>query len=424
MTAGKNLLSFRKQNSLSKNNTAIGFKKLHFKHQATFGDTGINLSSIVLPTGSSYVNPSSAELLNAGIFNYKKNITITSTFRGILMEEISYEVVSSSRIDFVGFTAEDNEVFNVTVDYVAFSGREILEGSPLNVSGDLAVGVTDFNVGKLFEIGKYPDNQMGAVLVFRNGLIQTRNSGNSSTVLDGNYYEVDNGSGSGQIIRFNNAPSGQSDAIIVVGNGMFVYSFDNSALQTIENLSSKIDSIIPTVAELADVPESSFGGVSNSDLKSFGDLVINILSAQVPIKTTWEGFTPVFTYAPSYNILQPFRWMRDGSRLLLEGMVQFTGTGPASIVNLALPAALNGIAFFNSDNYAAGFATTYAIASDSGFSVCGVRAVGTHFEFMDNDSGSTLSGSNINNGNIISIKVDVRINGWNETQTIKEQLGL
>lgn len=272
---GKNTLSLKRKDVAEQKSIAVGFKKIQFAHKATLGDASINFNALVLPPEmSGFTNPSPAELLAAQLFFYRKNLTLVSSTKGVLIDYMSYDVSSSNQINFVGFTADDGEVFTGVIDHNARTGINLVDAAPLVSTGELAVSATDFNVGQLFEINKYSSSQVGAVIVYRNGAQQFRNTNNSSVTLDGNYYEVNNGSGTGQIIRFNTAASGLPDSILVVSNGLMAYNPDGSALQRIENLSGKIDSMVPTVAALAGVPESNFGGVTNVDLKSFGDLVL------------------------------------------------------------------------------------------------------------------------------------------------------
>jgi hypothetical protein len=206
------------------------------------------------------------------------------------MDYLSYDVASSSRINFIGFTAEEGEIFIGVIDYNARNGLQTVDAAPLVASGTLAIGVTDFNVGQTFEVNKYSSGQVGAVIVFRNGVQQFRNSNNSSVTLDGNYYEVNNGSGLGSIIRFNNAPSGQDDNILVVSNGLLVYNPDGSALQQIETLAGQIDAMIPALASASGQPESAFQAApNNADLKSFGDRVLALETSKANVFTIpWQ----------------------------------------------------------------------------------------------------------------------------------------
>jgi len=292
---GKNTLSLRRKDVQEQKSIAIGFKKIQFAHKATLGDTGINLNSLILPSEmSGFTNPSPAELLEAQLFFYRKNLTLISSTKGLLIDYMSYNVSSSSQITFVNFTADDGEVFTGIIDAVARTGIQLVDAAPLVSTGELAIAAFDFNVGQLFEINKYSSSQVGGVIVYRNGAQQFRNTSNSAVTLDGNYYEVNNGSGTGQVIRFNSAPSGSSDSILVVSNGLMAYNPDGSALQRIESISGKIDSMVPTLAALAGVPQSTFGGVTNVDLKSFGDVVLSntnrLTALEVQPRTAFKSY--------------------------------------------------------------------------------------------------------------------------------------
>lgn len=278
--AGKNSISFRKKDLQDQRSIAIGFKKTIFAHKATTGDTGITLSSLVTPSEMSsvgFVNPSASDIVNAQLFFYQKNLTLMSSLRGELIPYLSYTISSSNRIVFNGFTAADGEIFVGVIDFNAVTGTQVVDATFATATGTMAIGATDFNVGQAFAINQYPSQQVGAVLVFRNGQQQFRCIGNNAA-NEGNYTEVDNGSGLGQIIRFVVAAPGptEGDSILVVSNGLVAYAPDNSALQQIETLAGQIDDMIPTLAALAGVPESDFQSAPNNvDLKSFGDQVFN-----------------------------------------------------------------------------------------------------------------------------------------------------
>jgi hypothetical protein len=165
---------------------------------------------------------------------------------------------------------------------------------------------------------------------------QFRNTNNSAITLDGNYYEVNNGSGTGQVIRFNNAPSGQDDSILVVSNGLLAYNPDGSALQQIEVLAGKIDAMVPTLADLAGVPETNFQAIpSNVDLKSFGDTVLAILNVSVKqynslgFLTTTGSWTTNTNYSGSY-------W-QDGEFLVGYVLLSLDGAPTAVTLTLNLP---------------------------------------------------------------------------------------
>ena len=273
---GKSTLSLRKKDVQQQKQAGATYRRVVFAHKASAGETGINLTALVQPSEMAalgFTNPSTSDLLAANMLFYKKNLTIISSARGTLMQDLSYTVPTSSRIEFQGFTSLQDEIFTCLLETGVRDGQSIVDASPIIATGELAVGSTDFNVGVPFEVGKYSAQQIGSVLVFRNGAIQFRNPSNSTS--GGNYQEVDNGSGLGTIIRFNNAPAGQSDNIVVWGN-LLAERPDGSMMAAIESLAGQLDQMIPTLAALAGVPETNFQAQpNNQDLKAFGDQVLD-----------------------------------------------------------------------------------------------------------------------------------------------------
>jgi hypothetical protein len=273
----KSTLSLKKRDVQQQKQAGTAYRRLVFAHKANAGETGINFTALVQPgemAALGFVNPNAGDILAANILFYKKNLTIISSARGVLMQDLSYTVPTSSRIEFQGFTALQDEIFTCILETGVRDGLTMVDASPIVATGELAVGATDFNVGTPFEVNKYDAQQIGAVLVFRNGQIQFRNPGNGTT--GGNYQEVNNGSGLGTVIRFNTAPSAQSDNIVVWGH-LMAERPDGSMMAAIESLAGQIDQMIPTLAAVAGVPTTTFQGApNNQDLKAFGDRVLSL----------------------------------------------------------------------------------------------------------------------------------------------------
>lgn len=272
---GNGSKSIRRKDVQEQKSIAVGLKKLVMAHKATLGDTGINLTSLNNPTEMSslgFTNPLSSEILGANLKFYRNNLRIVSSHKGLLMDYLSYTVDSGSRITFQGFTAEDGEIFMMTFEDAAKTGVQMVDAAPLTSTGTLAVGVTDYNVGTPFEVNKYPTSQVGSVLVFRNGAIQFRNPNNGTS--GGNYREVEAGSGLGVIIRFNNAPIGIEDNILVVSNGLLVYRPDGSLMAEIETLAGQLDVHREILEDVTGLPVAP-GAPNNVDLKAFGDQVLD-----------------------------------------------------------------------------------------------------------------------------------------------------
>jgi hypothetical protein len=278
---GKNTKSIRKKDLKESRSKATGFTKLTFAHKAVAGETGIDLGSLVTPTEMAslgFTNPTSGALLEAKLFQFQDNLRLQSSLRGTLMKDLAYRVVSNSRISFEGFTAEEGEIFTGTLDSNPVNGISVVDAQSIIRTGTLLAGQTDVNVGTPFELNKFPGEQMGAVRLYIDGVLQTRNSNNSDTNQDGNYYEFGS-QGIATILRVNNTDV-QDRSYVVISNEALTEPPRDSAFAAIEKVSGQVDALIPTVSALAGVPVTDFQAApSNADLKVFGDRVIGVEQA-------------------------------------------------------------------------------------------------------------------------------------------------
>lgn len=296
---GKNSTGYSKVDYPESKIPAVGFKRTRFAHQATAGDVGINFGSLITPQSMlnrGFVQPSHSTLIGLNIGVYKNNLDLSSSARGPLEADFDYEITSSNQINFLGFSALQDEVFIGKIDPVCFTGTLTADGTAQPTTGTLAVGVSQFNVGFPFQINQYPGQQLGAIQVFRNGKIQARNLGNSPSG-NGNYWEQPVSGGFGYLINFNVPGSLQADgsleSIMIVVNGFLLERPQASTLATIENLQGQMDVLAPTVASLAGVPLSNFQVTPNHpDLASFGQLVLSMqatLLARTPMGVKYNG---------------------------------------------------------------------------------------------------------------------------------------
>lgn len=352
---GKGSLSLRKQDVAQQKLAGTAYRRLVFAHKAAAGETGLDLTTLTQPSEMAalgFTNPSTADILSAKIFLYKKNVTVISSLRGVLMQDLSYTIPSSTSIDFQGFTSALDEIFTVTVETGVRDGLTLVDASPVVATGELAVGVTDFNTGTAFEVNKYSAQQIGAVLVFRNGQLQFRNPSNGTS--GGNYQEVNNGSGLGTIIRFNNAPVTQSDNIVVWGS-LLAERPDGSMMASIESIAGQVDAMIPTLASLAGVAESTFQAApNNQDLKAFGDKILAIYpiivgsaaqvtsgvasysSVQSAINAAAAGQKILVlpgTYTENVSVGKEIVLEGSGRNSVINGTLTFTSTSDYSMSN-------------------------------------------------------------------------------------------
>lgn len=270
--------SIRKADILQQRNTPTTYRRVVFAHKATAGETGINLLNLTTPTEMTSVGfsqPSFSELQAIHLKFNRKNLEIVSSSRGQLQDYVSYNVNTSNQIEFNGFTADADEIFVCTVTHQPATGVNVVDAAPLVSTGTLPATEDEYYVGQSFEVNKYSTSQIGAVLVYVEGALQLRNSGNAtaSPSADGNYQEIDSGDGSGSIIKFNTTVAADQ-TVMVVSNGLLVNNPDDSRDQTIESLAGQVDAMIPTLASVAGVPESDFQAAPNQvDLKAFSSKV-------------------------------------------------------------------------------------------------------------------------------------------------------
>ena len=293
MIQGSGNTSLRKQDLENQRIPAVGFQKTYAAHKATAGQTSINLTALTLPpemAANGLTNPSTATLQAANLLFYRKNLTVTSSLRGRLIDQLSYTVATSTSISLLGFTASEGEIFTLNIDYVSTGSARVVGASITPASGTIAIGTTDFNTGTPFKVGQNSSSQVGAVLFFVDGVLQTRNTGNSSTTLDGNYYEVDAGGGLGVILRLNQAAT-QTLNVLVISNGILYERPDGSMLATIENVNGQLQTMATYVAAATGQTTTTVLGAapSNVDLKAFGDRVFSLEQnrARTDLANTW-----------------------------------------------------------------------------------------------------------------------------------------
>jgi hypothetical protein len=295
MITGSNL-SLKKQDLENQKIQSIGYVKLVAATKANAGDTSINLTSLTLPSelsSNGFSNPPTAQLTAANLLFYRNNLTVISSVRGLLQPYHSYRVSSSTLITFIGFTALANEIFTVQIDYTSSTGLKVVDARPIVATGTVAINTTDFNVGTPFKINQYTNAQVGGVLVFVDGVLQARNTGNSSTVLDGNYWEVDAGGGLGTIIRLNTTDPVNVRNVMVTSNGLLSERPDGSMMAVIENTQGQLNNMATYVAALAGQSVNTVLGASPSgvDLKNFGDRVFSLEQnrARIDLSNTWTA---------------------------------------------------------------------------------------------------------------------------------------
>ena len=253
---GTSSLSLRKSD-LTSDKSAGAYIKVQFAHKASGSETGINLTSLTTPSAEmpGFVQPSQAQLAAGQILFNQKNLVLTSSLRGVLVPYMSYVVASSTQINFTDSfgTALPGEIFVGTIDGTSRDGVNLPATSQIVVTGTLAANTTDFNVGTPFVTNANPSTQLGAVLVYLDGQLMLRNTSNATAGVsaDGNYQEVDSGSGYSSVIRFNQVDILNNRIVMVVSNGTMVEQPSGSIKATVETLAGQQDlSNLPAASRL------------------------------------------------------------------------------------------------------------------------------------------------------------------------------
>lgn len=270
---------------LENQKSSTGYTTTVFAHKATAGQTGINLSSLTFPTemgAFGFSNPPTAALLGANLFANQKSLKLLSLASGELVNTVAFQIATSGQLNFInGYVALEGEIFVGTIYNNPTSGVRVVDARAIRVTGTLAATVADFNVGTPFVTNDNPTYQMGAVRVKVDGVEVYRNSGNSSVVLDGSYYEVPvAGSLYSSVIRFNVAHPSLLRNISVESVGLLADRPDGSFYAAIDNVLGQQLNMATILAAVANRDVTAILGAAptNQDLKAFGDLVLSMVS--------------------------------------------------------------------------------------------------------------------------------------------------
>lgn len=297
---GKEDISLSKMDVVESKQFASTTKKLVFAHKCSGGETGINLLSLTVPTelsANGFSNPSSAELAAAKMVFNKKSVKVRSSLSGELVQFDHYVIASSTQIQFVGalasMGAQPGEYFVVDLGDVPVNALAVADTRTVTRTYELAVGQTTLNLGDIYEVGANLDigSQIGAIKVTRNGALQLRNVSNvtAAPLADGNYQEIDNGTGYGATIVFNNAPVGQSDSVVVEFGNQIV-SGDKNYIAALETLFGGFYKLAQDAAPIFGNSLSTYltANPSQVERRAFGDLVLT-LQTQMALKANLSG---------------------------------------------------------------------------------------------------------------------------------------
>lgn len=277
--------SIRKKGLTNTRQVVAGVSSLKFHHQANIGETLFDLTNLNVPAGLS--NPSPTALGKLKIKQFSENFTMVSNLRGLLMEDISYEMVTDQSLKLIGLEAIQDEVFSFTHFNHQTNGALLVDARPDGSSGLLLEDQTDFALGTPVLIEDLA-NQW-PIQVFRNGTPMLRNVGNGTS--DGNYQMLDNGDGYCSVIRFNIVGDVGDEPVFWSTNGALAERPNDSVLQRVDKLHGIVDTLRDDAAEafgfdITDPTRYNGGIPTQPDLRAFGDKVQRlekILNLEIPM---------------------------------------------------------------------------------------------------------------------------------------------
>jgi len=277
----KSAISIRKSDVKTQKSLGNVPQKLVFAQQCTLGDSGFNLASLTTPTAAmpSFTNPSAYELASAKVYVNQKSLLLISSVRGPLIYKAQYTVDTNTQITFLDWTAEDTEFIIGMLD-TQKEGKYFIDATQFVYTATLTAGLAEVFCGA-YPLNMFPTEQVGAVMVFVDGVQQFRNSGNApaSPTADGNYQET------GASIKFNTTYANDA-AVLIVSTGLLVNTPSDSRDAALDLLSGQMDIVIADLALATGNPVSRYQVNPNKpDLTAFGDR-LRALEENVYVATT------------------------------------------------------------------------------------------------------------------------------------------
>jgi hypothetical protein len=263
--------------SLSKKDLAksrippVASRNTVFYHKATSGQLTINLLALTLPSTEmpTVSQATVAEISGANLTVNKKNLDLVSSSNGKLIQGLDYVIIDSYNISLIGpydgVGADVDEIFVGTINSAPISDLVVASAKSVDKTYELAVGSTLLNLGREYQVGVNPNDNVGSIKVFVNGVLALR---------DIDYVEVDAGSGYGTTIQFMVAPVSIPHQIAVDFGVMAIT--DNNAIGAIENLAGSIQKIADDLAVVAGTTASDYYSASPSEIerRAFGDMIL------------------------------------------------------------------------------------------------------------------------------------------------------
>jgi len=282
---GKTSAGYKKIDRVTDKGVAIGIKRLVAAHKfAASGTTDIDLTNLTVPTELSalgFTNPNTANILAANIFLTRENVKVQSSIRGLLMDYLSYDVISNSLIRLKGGAVSTiGEVITIEISQVNLTGLIGVDATAIVQTGTVAIGTTDIVLSSgYFTYNKYATQQIGDVLLILDGVMEMRNVGNAVSG-QGNYTEVAPASGNlSNTLRLNTAPVGTAKNYIVISNGLVAERPTAAVLGAVQTLAATVDALVQDTAQMSGNPTSRYQAAPSSvDQAMFGAKVNSFIT--------------------------------------------------------------------------------------------------------------------------------------------------
>jgi len=266
-------ISLSKKDLIKSRIPPVASRNVIFYHKATLGDLSINLLALSMPSAEmpTATQATNSEISGAQLIINKKNLDLTSSSKGKLIQDLDYIIIDSYTISltgpYIGIGAEVDEIFVGTINSAPVSDLVVASAKSVDKTYELAIGSTILNLGREYKVGENPSEDVGSIKVFVNGILALRG-------ID--YNEVDSGNGYGTTIQFAVAPVGTSHQVVVDFGVMSIT--DNNAIGAIENLAGSIKKIADDLAVVAGTAANDYYSASPSEVerRTFGDMVLNL----------------------------------------------------------------------------------------------------------------------------------------------------
>ena len=282
--------SFSVEDNLPSKEINFGSSRVLFAHQASAGDKSIDLTNLVTPSdmgSNGFVQALSTEISAAHLSVLRNNLDLRST-RGPLIPFLDYVVTDAGTLNFLPTSvlgvegALEGEIFVGVIDTKKANSLVVGDVKEYDVTIDdtnFTPGDTILNLGVKYKVNENSLNQTGEFRAYKNGQRVYRNVGNAlaSPLADGNYHEVDAGTGEGTTVELN-IPAEAGD-IFGFDFGLKISKGDVAIFEALERLQGSFLKLATDAAPGLGNPLSDYFTANPSEIerRAFGDKVLDLI---------------------------------------------------------------------------------------------------------------------------------------------------